>query len=187
MTLSPQDLSTLRSRLGKRNRRVGGGYEVQVAKKIAAHCGFADWNEAFVKPKYGMSRHDIAEDGTKIRVAGGQRNGDLTPIKQMAVLWYSNDLLGPIEAKHCEDWTLAQLFKAPEKSVLYRYWAESNINCHSDRSIVFFTKSRSLDFVLHRTYLGNPRSAYLSFEASGVHLVVQTLPSFLEMVFPQSS
>src|SRR6266850_6587740 len=101
----------------------------------------------------------------------------------MAMRWYGHSLLGPIEVKHQESWSLAQLLKNPEKSVLYKYWERSNLNTSSNRSIIFFSKMRSLDFVLHLAELTTAKPCIL-FAVGEIDLVVRTLDSFLYEVFP---
>ena len=176
-------IDEIRSRIAKRNRRVGSGYEVEVAKKISTYFGYANWDEAFTRTRPSSSKNILDDDGKKIRIAGAQKSGDLVPVGEMARHWYGHGLLGPIEAKHVESWSLAQLFKNPERSVLYKFWVESNTNTNSSRSVLFFSKMRSLDFVLHLTTL-SIKMPCLMFKANDDFLAIRTLDSFLHEVFP---
>lgn len=180
----------MRRRLGKRNKAAGAGYELKVAKKISSYCGISDWSEAFIRTKPSKSQYDPRlDEQVAVRVAGAQRAGDIMPIKDMATLWYHNPTLGPIECKYTEEWAFGTLLTTPEKSVVYRYWKESNLNTGSLRTILCFSRPRGVDLVLSTMdvspILYDALYPILCFHAEGVNLRVTTLETFLRLVFPE--
>lgn len=159
-----RQLKAKQAAVGRKSKRKGAGYENGLARKIAAYFGWKG-TDAFI-----LSRsHPLA----------GQKQGDLIPIKQMAVLWFERNF-GPLEAKNREEWAFNQFFNPNlDKNPVYKYWLESNANTETENSIIFFTKNNVHDFVFHRAVDAQYGPTALHLQIANVGFIIQTLDQFM--------
>lgn len=153
-----------RAKINKYNSVKGGTFERDIAKAISAYFGL-EWTTSFLRTK---------------RSVGGQPNGDLCPINEMARIWHAAKL-GPLEMKNRVDWTFDQIFKNPSTCKLYQYWLKSNEDTKSENSVLFFTKPGVTSYVLHLEDVCRYGVKHLSFQVDDKCFIIQTLKDFLEI------
>lgn len=93
---------SLRSRIGKRNRRAGKSFERRVAKRIAKRFNWA-WQDFADRAGAG---HKQSHDAVI-----------LSPYSETFPFFY--------EAKYRKEWSFSSIFKSPHTSPLYQWWFEA--------------------------------------------------------------